>query len=133
MKKISITLVLLIFQALLFSQNDIKNSDIIGCWKIYSEENKFFKNSTVYRPCDYHSIHEKKRKWYRYSIIFRNDGTCSYTSPGKNDIPKMKEGFWNYDENSSEIQILNVNNEIITAWKVKQLETDLLLISNKKL
>lgn len=60
MKKVITLLLFLVSTNLLISQNQINKSDLIGCWKHYSEENKFFKNLIVYRPCNYKSVFEKK-------------------------------------------------------------------------
>ncbi|MBV7269511.1 hypothetical protein [Winogradskyella luteola] len=132
MKRILLLLVLCISPTIITSQSKIKASELIGCWKIYSEENKFYKNATVYRPCDYQSMFEKKGKRFRYKMVLESNHTCYYLTIGVSDIHKMKRGKWVFNKENGKVMIYNSKDYLIKSFKIQLLEKNLLLIQNIK-
>lgn len=127
MKKLIYIVFFLGFYSSTYSQNKtIDPSDLIGCWKDYSEENKFHQKSNVYRPCDYQSIFHKKGKRFRFKIHFKENGNCSYLSIGANDIHLMKPGKWIYDSTTNELEVFDLEMKSIIKYRIQRLEKQLL-------
>ena len=127
MKKVLFFLIPFILPYYLFGQSEIKASELLGCWKNYSEENRFFKNVTVFRPCDYQSSFHKARR-FRYKMLLKSNGTCSYLTIGVTDLHKMKSGKWTFNKENNQINIFNNNGKIFKRMKINHLDNSLLLI-----
>ena len=110
-----------------FGQNtSINESDLIGCWKYYPEESKFYPDIYVFRPCDYESIPSKRVIRGRFKMDLRANGKCSYLKIGVTDINTMKSGNWTYDASTNELEIFDSKMNSIRKYIVERLENRLL-------
>ena len=106
--------------------NSIKQSDLIGCWKYFPEESKFYPDMTVYRPCDYTSFPSKRVIRGRFKMNFSANGKCSYLKIGATDINTMKPGKWTLDTSTNELEIFDLEMNSIRKYKIIRLEKRLL-------
>ncbi len=124
---ISILLFFTLCNTALGQNNSINQTDLIGCWKYYPEEDIFHPNISVYRPCDYESeITKKKIQRGRFKMDLKANGDCSYLKIGVNDINLMKTGKWLYNPNTNVLEIFDLEMNSIRKFKIEKLEKRLL-------
>ena len=124
------TIPFLLFFALYYNaigqSKQIQQLDLIGCWKYYPEESKFFPDIIVYRPCDYESFSSKRNIRGRFKINFSANGKCSYLKIGAIDINVMKPGKWILNSSTNELEIFDLQMNSIRKYKIIRLEKSLL-------
>ncbi|MGS2727939.1 hypothetical protein ACU8DI_15140 [Psychroserpens sp. BH13MA-6] len=125
-KIISILLFFTLCNTTFGQNNSINQSDLIGCWKYYPEESKFFPDMTVYRPCDYEPFPSKRVIKGRFKMNFRTNGECSYLKIGTTDINLMKPGKWTFNSSTNELEIFDLEMNSIRRFKIVRLEKQLL-------
>lgn len=130
MKFFSILCFLILGPVVLAQDNSINESDLIGCWKSYPEENTFFRDIHVYRPCDYQSIFKsKKMRRFRFRMKLSANDNSSYLKIGATDLHRMVKGRWSFDSETRHLELLNLEMKSIRKWKVMLLEHNLLGIT----
>lgn len=127
MTKIISTLLFIAACNLSYGQNNsIKQSDLIGCWKYYPEESKFYPDIFVYRHCDYESIPSKRTIRGRFKMNLKANGKCYYSSIGATDINLIKSGKWVFGSSKNELEIFDLKMNSISKFKIDRIEKRLL-------
>ena len=105
-------------------EKSIEEAHLIGCWKFYPEESRFFPGMEVYRPCDYDFLEKLRR--FRFTIDFKRNGECKYLTLAPNDGHYMSKGTWAYDAKKRKLTIFDLNQKLVKNYKISRLENNLL-------
>jgi hypothetical protein len=84
-------------------ENNISESDLIGCWTHSREENKVDSKIMVYRSCDYKEFPISR---YRHRFELKENGKCNWLQLASNDSHSMVEGTWKYKNKSKLLRFL---------------------------
>jgi hypothetical protein len=124
----NLTFLFILFLAIQsFGQNhEINKLDVVGCWTDSSEENT---NTCirVYRPCDFKTFPESR---FRFKMVLKKEGTCSWYYVAPNDGHFMKDGTWTFDNEKKVLKIFNMNKEEVKSFKIEQVAENILKIEN---
>ena len=132
MVKFFIALCIIVFCSIGLTQdNSIDKYDLIGCWKYYPEENKFFPDFIVYRSCNYESIFSKPMK-SRFEMNLKSNGECVYSKIGTYDFQTTSSGKWIFDATTNELKIIDSDENVFRKYKIERLDKDLLGLKNVK-
>jgi len=111
-----IALFVVIFSLTCYGQeNNISESDLIGCWTHSREEDKANSEIMVYRPCDYKEFPASR---YRHKFELKENGECSLLSLASNDAHSMAKGTWTYESKNQIIEIFDEQGESINKFSL---------------
>ena len=113
------------FNIIIGQEKPIRESDLIGCWQNYPEENKFHPDFTVYRSCKYKSSLKRILR-YRDIIDLKPNGICRYKKLSANDAHAMHDGKWVFDSDSSILRIMDLNGNVVKKMNLVRIEKQLL-------
>jgi hypothetical protein len=120
---------LLIFNSCSDDKSNPVNSEIdfnyfYKSWTNSYEEQTLNEPTKIFRPSDYQGF---PAAWYRETLIFNQDNTCSYLILDSNDAHYFQDGKWNLaDQGKIIITMLDSTNTIYKKFQVTELKQDIL-------
>lgn len=77
----------------------------------------------IYRPSDFK---EFQASWFRQVYEFKSDNICNYLVLSPTDAHYFEEGIWSYSSTDQLLKIFDINGNIITEYKIVELNENLL-------
>jgi len=108
-------------------ENNVSESDLIGCWTHSKEENHVDSEVMVYRPCDYKEFPASR---YRHRMELKENSKCSWLYLAPNDAHHMVEGTWTYEKENRVIEIFDVKGEPANKFMLIEVHEKIMKVKN---
>ncbi len=104
--------------------SEVDYSYFYKSWTNSNEEQIINDPTNIFRPNDYK---EFPITWYRETLIFNQDNTCSYLVLAPNDGHYFQNGKWNLiDQENNIIAIFDSTDTIYKKFQITELKQDIL-------